>query len=253
MPNAVAISYSAHAHKSWLGPASHDFVARDPLIPIGMQEVLEAVPHLPIAFIQAADGLRVVVALGFEPNQNLIVNAKGQWLSPFRPVRIRTHPFTLAPLPSGDFGLCLWEDSGLVGGEGAGQPFFTPDGALYPIVQQVMETLIAAEKAKAVAVALAKQLFEAGVICPWEIMIPDGERKRKIEGLFRIDEEKFRTLDDETYLKLRRSDAITLAYCQLISMQNLGPLVARYTEDRRLKSAPQAPPVMELDFSSLAR
>lgn len=253
MPNAVAISYSAHAHKSWFGPASHDFVARDPLIPIGAQELLEAVLHLPVAFIQTPQGLRLVAVFGLDPSQNLLVNAKGQWLSPFRPVRIRTHPFTLAPLPTGEYGLCLWEDSGLVGAEGAGQPFFTPDGALFSIVQQVMETLAAAERAKAVAAAQANELFAAGVICPWQIVVPEGEGVRKVEGLLQIDEEKLRALDDETFLKLRRSGALTLAYCQLLSIQNMASLIKRFGEDRRLKSAPAAPPTMELDFSSFGR
>lgn len=253
MPNAVAISYSAHAHKSWFGPSNHNFVARDPLIPIGMKEVLEAVLHLPVAFVETAQGLRLVVVLGFDPNRSLMVNAAGQWLSPFRPVRIRTHPFTLAPLPNGEFGLCLWEDSGLVGAEGAGHPFFTPDGALFSTVQQVMETLVAAEKAKAVAAALAKELFEAGVLCPWEIMLPDGDGVRKVEGLMQIDEQKFRALDDETFLKLRRSGGLTLAYCHLLSIQNMVQLVKRYHEDRLIKSAPPPPPTMELDFSSFGR
>ncbi len=253
MPNVVAISYNAHAHKSWFGPTSHDFVAREPLIPIGMQEVLEAVLHVPVAFIQTPQGLRLVAVLGLDPGRNLMVDAKGRWLSTFRPVRIRTHPFTLAPLPTGEYGLCLWEDSGLVAAEGAGQPFFTPDGALFSIVQQVMEALVSAERAKAVVTAQANALFEAGVICPWQIVVPDGERVRKVEGLLQIDEEKFRALDDETFLKLRKTGALTLAYCQLLSIQNMASLIKRFEEDRRLQLAPAAPPTMELDFSSFGR
>jgi hypothetical protein len=251
MPTAIQISLSGFRDKSWVPPRDRLFIARDPLIPIGMNEAAEAALHLPLAFIPASESFKLVLVAGFDPTQSLLVSADGKWLSAFLPVRVRTHPFTLAPLPSGELCLCLLEEAGALAASGVGKPFFGSDDALTPLVKQIMDLLAATEQGKARAETLATQLFEAGVLRPWEITVSDTTGPRKIEGLMHLDEAKLAALDDESFLKLRRSGALSLAYCQLLSIQNMAGLIQRYNTVKQQQAA--AAPAMELDFSGLAR
>jgi len=249
MPTAIQISRSGFRDKSWAPPRDRRFFARDPVIQIGMNEMAEAALHLPLAFIHSSEQAKLFAVTGLDLNQNLLVSPDGQWLSPFIPVRVRAYPFTLVPLSTGDLSLCFFEESGALAAHGAGHPFFGSDDALAPLVKQILDLLSATEQGKARATALATQLFEAGVLRPWDITVSDTGGPRKIDGLMHLDEEKLAALDDESFLKLRRSGALVLAYGQALSIQNMAGLVQRYNALRQQQAA--AVPPMELDFSRM--
>jgi hypothetical protein len=74
-----------------------------------------------------------------------------------------------------------------------------------------------------IEVAIAA-LADAGVIVPWPMTVPVGNRNVTIEDLHRIDERALNALDDSTFLKLRRTSSLTVAYAQLLSMGQIGSL-----------------------------
>ena len=61
-------------------------------------------------------------------------------------------------------------------------------------------------------------LAEAGLIelCPLELEV-DG-KKTAINGLLRVNEQALKRLDDEAFLKLRKTSALNVAYAQIMSM-----------------------------------
>ena len=61
-------------------------------------------------------------------------------------------------------------------------------------------------------------LAEAGVIEPWPLEVEVDGKKTAIKGLHRVNESALGALDDEAFLKLRKTSALRLAYAQLMSM-----------------------------------
>ena len=78
-------------------------------------------------------------------------------------------------------------------------------------------------------------LAEAGVITDWPVTLSAPDQKRPVKGLYRIDEEKLNQLADESFLALRKSQALAIAYGQLLSMGNIQKL-GKLAQDRDLKS-----------------
>lgn len=70
-------------------------------------------------------------------------------------------------------------------------------------------------------------LAEAGVIVPWPMTVPVGNRNVTLENLYRVDEQALNTLNDSAFLRLRQSSSLFVAYAQLLSMGQIGSLLAR--------------------------
>jgi hypothetical protein len=65
-------------------------------------------------------------------------------------------------------------------------------------------------------------LTEAGVIEPWPLEVDMNGKKTALGGLHRIKEAALGSLDDEAFLKLRKTSGLPLAYAQLMSLGQLG-------------------------------
>ena len=108
------------------------------------------------------------------------------------------------------------------------------------LLQEIEQNRIATDLAVA-------SLAEAGVIQPWPLQIKEGDQEVAVKGLYRIDAAALAALDDETFLKLRKSSALTLAHAQLISMQTLGVFnQLRAIQERLAQQAKPLPSVSSL-------
>ena len=74
-------------------------------------------------------------------------------------------------------------------------------------------------------------LAEAGVIEPWPLEVQVGGKKAGLKDLHRVNESALGGLDDEAFLKLRKTSALRLAYAQLMSMGQ----IARFDQLMRLR------------------
>ena len=83
-------------------------------------------------------------------------------------------------------------------------------------------------------------LAEAGVIEPWPLEVQVGEKKAGTKGLHRVNESALHGLDDDAFVKLRKTSALPLAYAQLMSMGQ----IARFDQLMRLRQQlAQAPKI----------
>ena len=198
--------------------------------------------------LQDTFGMNLVALVGVIPGQNLMVSPEGRWLSGYLPFQMKSYPFALAPAPNGELVLCIVERDGTVVDGPGGNAFFDSAGELDPVVAQTMKALVNFEREKAACRGRAAELEAAGIIKPWDLAMQTYLGPRKIEGLYQVDEVALQTLDDAAFLELRKTGALSLAYCQMLSMQNVANLA------HRAQIAPPAPvavPPMELDFSRL--
>src|SRR5262249_19055620 len=152
--------------------------------------------------------------------RNMFVAPAGQWLGTYVPARLRTYPFLLLRGEGSDqMLLCVDEDSGLVVDDAETEPFFAEDGSPSSAIKPILEFLQQVERNRLATELAVAGLVDAGVIQPWALTIPAGDKQLKVKGLHRVDPAKFAALKDEPYLKLRKSSGIELAYAQMLSMQ----------------------------------
>ena len=220
MTSFVPVSKDTHGSKRWIATGRYDFAKTMAVSPLSAEELPRASREMPCAFTQIEGRFVLSVILGLQPDTNLFVAPDGRWIGSYTPAFFRAYPFRLAKVQGQEnLALVVDEDGGL---SSEGEPFFDEEGKPAPKLAQFIEFLTKIEQGRRKTDEVVKQLAAAGLIEEWPITIKgeDGS-EQKIGGLFRIAEQKLNQLDDEAFLKLRRSQALPLAYMQLLSMRNI--------------------------------
>ncbi|MDP3536556.1 MAG: SapC family protein [Halomonas sp.] len=215
MSNPLVLSPKECQGKTWHPPVDVSFAAQQALLPLHAGELAKAAATMPIAMIKEGREWRLVGVCGIETGHNLFVKA-GKWLGNYKPAWLSTYPFQVVAV--GEKGLVTFErDSGLEAPHDDGEPFFAADGQMSDAVSTRVEALKAAHgKHQATQKALAA-LAKAKVITPWPLAIKE-QLGLAIDGLHMIDEKALSQLDDETFLGLRKSQALPIAYALNLSI-----------------------------------
>jgi hypothetical protein len=229
MANNVPVTQERHAEMRWQHPKSYSFVAREMAVPVGALELVSAVPTMPLAFFKGPTKYICVALTGLEEGKNLFVGPSGQWLGIYTPAVWRAYPFSLRYERDAPSTLCFDEDSGLLADASAdgAERFYDADGTLSAAATAVKEFLTQCEQDRSMIDAAIVPLAEAGVIVPWPMTVPVGNRSVTLGNLYRVDEQALNTLDDSAFLRLRKSSSLFVAYAQLLSMGQIGSLLAR--------------------------
>jgi hypothetical protein len=223
MTKLVAITRDAHAQKVWQRPANYLFAAKEPLAPIVLAEVVHVSSWMPIALVEQAGRYVPMAMMCPMPGHNLFVGPDGEWLGGYVPSSLRSYPFRMVRAKGSEqMVLCIDEDSGLVrDADEKGENLFTADGKPTQSVTTMMEFLRQIE-ANRMAMDLAMaSLAEAGVVEPWPLVVEVGGKKAAINDLHRVNESALDQVNDEVFLKLRKTGALRLAYAQLMSMAQI--------------------------------
>lgn len=250
MANLLAITKTEFAEKSWRPNPNYLFTANDAVCPLAMQEMPRAVMGMPMAFMCTDEKYSIVAVLGLEPNTNFFVGTDGSWRGNYIPALYRAYPFVLAnnEAEEGQLILCINEDSGLLNEDDSAESFFNDDGELSPKIKQLMDFLSNISVDRQSAVRICKLLNEHDLFKPWEIEIELEGGKKRIEGLFSIDEAALKELSDKAFIELRQSGALLIAYCQLLSMQRITDL-AQFAQQK--SKADSQPPASELNLDGV--
>lgn len=217
------ITRERHGHQHWLSQSGHRFAADDALCALVVQEFAKAVLSLPIGFIAEGDHFMPVAVQGLTPGKNLFVAADGRWLASYVPAQYRGYPFRMAPTEEGEQVLCIDEASGLLSNS-AGEPFFDEDGAPAQSVLEILDFFNQLEANRQLTRRICAVLQKHGLLQPWPIRVQGEDGEQKVEGLFRIDEAALNALTAEALAEVRNAGGLTVAYCQLLSMQHLSTL-----------------------------
>ena len=210
---------------------------------------------LPVGFLAVeGDSFMPVAIQGLKPGKNLFVSRDGRWVAGYLPAAYRCYPFVLANADEGKQVLCIDEDSGLLA-DTDGESFFGEDGRPSKAVDDVLKILNQIAAGRERTARICKTLQENDLIQPWPIKIQGAEGEQNIEGLYRIDEAAMNRLGAEAFMKLRDAGALTVAYCQLLSMQHLsllGKLVEAHAkvDAKAAQFAPELGKDLDLSFLS---
>jgi hypothetical protein len=223
MTQLTPISKKKHADKSWTRYSSYNFAAKESIVPLASAEIFNASLSLPLAFVKHNDHFVLVAVLSLAPGSNLFVGPNGQWLGKYVPSAFRGYPFRLARGgPKNEMLLCVDEESGLVNEDKkAGEPFFDDNEELSKTVKDILQFLTQVEQNRIATFAAVASLAEAGLMMEWPLKLKDGDQEKPVTGLYRIDEAKLNSLDDEQFWKVRKAGSLPIAYAQLLSMGNM--------------------------------
>lgn len=225
MSNIHVVTREEHSTKRWKRTHGYKFAERDSLCPLVMSELPEAIMKLPIAFIKQEDRYLVVAVQSLMPRTNFLVSNDGNWRGEYIPAHYRAHPFLLARNESGSELLCIQGDTQLYDLNEDGEDFFDNKGEPTSDINEILQFLNNISLSQKAAQRACAILEEESLFTPWKIQLTTDEGERNVEGLFKIDEEAVNKLSADSLVKLRDVGALSMMYCQLLSMQNIHLLV----------------------------
>ena len=215
MSTPLVLSPKECQGKTWHPPLDLSFAASQTLIPLHAGELAKAAASMPIALVKEGREWRLVGVCGIEAGHNLFIKG-GTWLGHYRPEWLFTYPFEIVTV--GEKGLVTFDrDSGLEDPHGAGEPFFDEQGQMRQAVATRVEALKIHHRKHQATQKAIKALAKAKVITPWPEAL-QSQLGLAINGLHMIDEKALSQLYDETFLSLRKAQALPIAYAVNLSL-----------------------------------
>jgi hypothetical protein len=254
MSRIVPVAFATHATKSWWGVEDYRFASNDIFTAIGVSEVANVTLSMPIGFLKDGPNILPVALMGVVAGKNEFVSIDGKWKGPYIPFRIRTYPFCLAKNSekNDELILCFDESGSSLENSRAGNPFFYSDGGLHKTVKKIFDALVLFQKEQLTAKYISNELETMGLLVPWTIKFETLAGPKELVGLYRVDEAALEALEDTRFQSLRRSGALAIAYCQMLSVHHVPTLIEK-AQNHPAQHHLQATVPMELDFSSFSR
>lgn len=253
MKDLILLNPKSGAAMRWAPPANFSFVSGNAILPVQAFESGRIASALPLALCKdasLASGWALMAVCGQESRVNAMVDANGQWRAKAVPECIRYLPFALKGLGGGKALAGIdprYAGKVLITGDNAA-PLYGEDGQLHPLARKRVEALTAHQPKVRRTQEILESFNEAGLIVPW----PDSVLKAggvTIKGLHTIDEKKLSQLDDETFLSLRKSGALAVAYSCLLSLYQIRSLVGNAGEAKPVSDkAVQTTGDLDLEF-----
>lgn len=217
-----ALNSETHAQWRIAPQASWAFAAKTHAVPLLAQEFAAAQADYTIAFAKDEAGTYMSVALlGLKAEQNLFVNAQGQWQQgAYIPAYVRRFPF--APAGEGDKMVVVMETrSGVVGPFAEGEPLFD-NGQPTETLQRALGLVEAFHREAQGTQAFCRWLDEQQLLTPVTAEVRTGEQAaHRLDGMWVVDETQFNALADDEVLKQFKSGQLAWVYAHLMSLKNL--------------------------------
>jgi hypothetical protein len=229
------VKFAMNAHSVPLTGAEFGVAARDLLIVFAGNDIADAGP---------------VALLGLRQNENLYVDVDGKWAAnTYVPAFVRRYPFVLAEKPAGqegeDFTVFLDEQyEGFNADEG--ERLFKEDGTDTELLTNAVGFLGEFQQNVARTKWFMQQLVKHDLLEPRNVRLQkdakDGQEGKAINlnGLFVVNEEKLRALDEKVTHELLREGVLGWVYAHLLSLANIDRLALRLSDREQAEEAASA-------------
>ena len=232
VPNA---KFAMNVHSVPLTGVEFGVAARDLLIVFAGMDAANAGP---------------VVLLGLRENENLYVDAEGQWApNTYIPAFVRRYPFVLAEKPADQEGddFAVFLDERYEGfNTTEGERLFKEDGTDTELLTNAVGFLSEFQQNVGRTKWFVEQLNKHDLLESRNVRLQkegkDGAQGQSINlnGLFVVNEEKLRTLDEKTTHEFLREGVFGWIYAHLLSLANIDRLSQRLSEREQAEAAGSA-------------
>jgi hypothetical protein len=177
--------------------------------------------------------------LGLRQNENLLVDENGHWAQGvYVPAFVRRYPFILAEKPAGaegdDFTVFLDEAYEGFGSE-EGERLFKEDGSDSEMLANAVGFLGEFQQHVARTHWFMDQLRKHQLLEPRNIRLEKDGNAINLNGLFVVNEEKLRQLDEKTAHEFLKEGVLGWIYAHLLSLPNIDRLAQRLDQRERAK------------------
>ncbi len=217
LKNVPSMKFAMNTHSVPLTGAEFGQAARDLMIVFAGNDAASAGP---------------IALLGLRQNENLYVDASGQWApNTYIPAFVRRYPFVLGEKPPGQEGgdFTVFLDEGFEGFNATdGERLFNEDGTDTELLTNAVGFLSEFQQNIERTKSFMQQLVKHDLLEPRNVQLRKGNDETgpgiTLNGLFMVNEEKMRALDEKVSHELLREGVLAWAYAHLLSLNNIDRL-----------------------------
>ena len=215
----TAISKSEHSKMMIRRAETLAFLSTDILVPICGFELALCTPWLPIVFGKENNKIMPFGLMGLEHGKNLMIDANGKWTIEFFPATLAAYPFRIGKKEDDEKIIIFFDDGKFIAANNGGERLFNEDGTESKILSQYIQLLARIEKSNELLGGACSLLEELNLFEIFAVEVPlENEQKSKLEGLLRVDPQKFQALEDKQIINLREKNALDLVYAHFFSL-----------------------------------
>ena len=226
----VAMNREAHRKLKLRGVPSFAFAAKTHSVPLTGNEFAAAARQLPILFVPEAKlGFTPVALLGLRQNENLFVDAQGQWGGgAYIPAFIRRYPFVLIDKGSTDDFIVGIDESFPGFNTEEGDALFEEDGKEGVALKRAIGFLNAYQAEAKKTVEFIGHLQRLELLIPRVVQVTQKDGgKVTLNGFSVVDEARLAKLDDKDGATLLKTGYLGWIYMHLLSLNNIADLSAK--------------------------
>lgn len=238
----VPLNRTAHKDLRLKGLPSVKFAANAHSVPLTGVEFPAVARDLPILFAgTSVEDAGPMALLGLRQNENLLVDANGQWEpNTYVPAFVRRYPFVLAEKPEGAEGddFTVFLDEAYEGfGDTEGERLFLEDGSDSEMLTKAVGFLGEFQQHIARTRWFMEQLRKHDLLEPRNIRLEKDGNAINLNGLFVVNEEKLRQLDEKTAYEFAKEGVFGWIYAHLLSLPNIDRLAMRLSQREQAEGA----------------
>ncbi|SFR88677.1 SapC protein [Dyella sp. OK004] len=228
----VPLNRTQHKDLRLKGIPSLKFAAGVHSVPLTGVEFPAAARDLPILFAgQTMEEAGPMALLGLRQNENLFVDAEGQWAAnTYVPAFVRRYPFVLAEKPAEQEGddFTVFLDEAYEGfGDQEGERLFKEDGTDSEMLSNAVNFLGEFQQHVARTQWFMQQLRKHDLLEPRNIRLEKDGKSINLNGLYVVSEEKLRNLDEKTSHEFLKEGVFGWIYAHLLSLANIDRVAMR--------------------------
>lgn len=232
----VPLNRGAHKDLRLKPVPSLKFAAGVHSVPLTGVEFPAAARDVPILF--AGSDIKdagPMALLGLRQNENLFVDADGRWAdNTYVPAFIRRYPFILAEKPADQEGgddFTVFLDEAYEGfNETEGERLFKEDGTDTEMLTNAVNFLGEFQQHVTRTHWFMDQLRKHDLLEPRNIRLEKDGKTINLNGLFVVNEEKLRQLDEKVAHEFLKEGVLGWIYAHLLSLANIDRVSARLNQ-----------------------
>lgn len=222
----------------------NDFLfARDAsVVQVSLFELKYCVSNMLLGFFVKDSESILVSLLSLNPADNLMIDSEGKWLGDYVPAMFSTYPFRLLDIERNGKKkvIGIVKDEKFIVSENEGEPFFNSEGKYSEGITTMARYLAQKEVSETHTRKACEAINKLGLLVPWKLEYLDGSHetstKQVLKGLYRIDEEKFKSLGESDIITLERVKALAIIYAHFYSANNIFNLLKKHRNKKVTES-----------------